>query len=183
MFLYLTLILMLGASFDEDPQLPWAAARLADSSNPNPPARLDELHEFAGTYLDRVAGENNEHLIQALLRIRDFDPGSMASVPSANLEDEVVTALARLYPQKFAYQGEFPTRSATRHGAALAKHYGFSGGRAVCLFAGLAFMLGWGFDHDPQFPWVAEALGTAGEAAGLDRLHGSAMKYLEQGLK
>jgi len=180
-YLYLTLMLMLGSWFDQDPQLPWCAAGLTDGSILHPPARLSRLHSQAMDYLDRVAGENNEHLIKALLRIRAFDPATAESIPEGRFEDEMVKLLSGFYPQKAAHQGEEATRAVVRDAGALAGEHGLRGRKAVCLLAGLAFMLGSGFHRDPQFPWAQNAL-PAGRG-DLDALQRGAMTYLEHGLR
>jgi hypothetical protein len=181
-YFFLTIMLMLGSRFDEDPQLPWCAAHLTDNSIPHPPARLNRLHSETMSYLDRVAGENNEHLTKALLRIRAFDPASVDRIPDERFDDEITQILSGFYPQKAAYQGEEATRAVVRNAAALAGRHGLTGRRAVCLVAGLAFMLGAGFHLDPQFPWAQKALPPGGEA-NLESLQQHAMAYLEFGLQ
>ena len=99
-YFYLTLMLMLGSWFDEDPQLPWCAVRLTDRSILHPPARLNRLHTETMDYLDRMAGEKNEHLIRSLLRIRAFDPASADDIPEERFEEEMVKTLSGLYPEK-----------------------------------------------------------------------------------
>jgi hypothetical protein len=181
-YFYLTLMLMLGSFFDEDPQLPWAAERLADQSIAHPPARLNRLHSDTMAYLDRVCGENNEHLVKALMRIRDFDPASAGAIPPEQFEDEMVRTLSRFFPQKAAYQGESATRAVVRGAAVLARRHAVSDQRHLCLLAGLGFMLGSGFHRDPQFPWAQEAL-PPGRPANPAALLAQAHDYLEQGLK
>jgi hypothetical protein len=178
-YLYLTLMLMLGSWFDEDPQLVWAAEMLDDRSIRHAPARLNRVHGAAMDYLDAVAGENNEHLIKALVRIRDFDPASTATIPADRFEDEMVRTLSRFHPQKADRQGEEATRTIVRQAGALARRHSLAGQSAVCLLAGLAFMLGAGFHRDPQFPWAQESL-ERGDAA---RLHKHALAYLDAGLQ
>ena len=180
-YLYLTLMLMLGSWFDEDPQLPWCAARLTARSILHPPARLNQLHSETMDYLDRVAGEDNEHLIRALLRIRAFDPASADGIPADVFEEEMVKTLSGFYPQKAAHQGAEATRLVVRNAAAVAGRAGLASQRSVCLLAGLAFMLGSGFHRDPQFPWAQDALPPEGRA-NLDALQSGAMQFLEHGL-
>jgi hypothetical protein len=181
-YFYLTLMLMLGSWFDEDPQLPWCAAGLTDPSIVHPSARLNRLHSETMDYLDRVAGENNEHLIKALLRIRAFDPASPDGIPEDRFEEEMVKTLSGFYPQKAAHQGIEATRVVVQNAGALARRHGLHSQRGVCLVASLAFMLGSGFHRDPQFPWAQEALTTQGRA-NLDALQAGAMEYLEHGLR
>jgi hypothetical protein len=180
-YFYLTLMLMLGSWFDEDPQLPWCAARLTDRSILHPPARLNRLHNETMEYLDRVAGENNEHLVLALVRIRVFDPASADEIPAERFEEEMVKTLSGFYPEKAAHQSLEATRGVVRNAAALAARSGLVSQKAVCLLAGLAFMLGSGFHRDPQFPWAEDALPPEG-LADLDALQSGAMRFLEFGL-
>ena len=69
-----------------------------------------------------------------------------------------------------------------RNAGALAGQFGLNSHRAVCLLAGLGFMLGSGFHRDPQFPWAQDALPPQGRA-DLDKLRSGAMEYLEHGLR
>jgi hypothetical protein len=181
-YLYLTLMMMLGSWFDEDPQLPWATAWLTASSPAHAPTRLNRLHDETMTYLDTIAGENNEHLIKALVRIRDFDLASVNAIPVAQFDEEISGILTRFYPQKAAYQGEEATRAVVRNARVLAQQHSLGEQKEVALLASLAFMLGSGFYRDPQFPWAQEAL-PPGSPAYPGSLLAEARVYLKHGLK
>lgn len=54
---YLRLLFVFGARFDEDERFPWAAEVLRDESIEHPAFRARQLHEAAVAYLREVAGE------------------------------------------------------------------------------------------------------------------------------
>jgi hypothetical protein len=180
--LYISLMFLLGADFESDPQLPWTSAALAAPGAPF--ARLTRLYEAASEYLDCVAGEENEHLVRALARLRAHDIRSFESTDPARLDEELLARLAWLYPQKAAAQGEEANRAAIRQGFAVARRHGLEGATGASLCVGMVFFLGSRFDRDPLVAWAAEALGGRSLSADekIDRLHGTAMEFLTRAL-
>jgi hypothetical protein len=182
-FLFLSLMLMLGAFFDEDPQLPWAAIELAEVAGRAPFERISALHDMAMAYLDRLAGTENQHLIKALLRIRalalaEFDTGAPADFPL-----HVAAKLSALFPEKAALQGEQSLLDVCALAQQAAMKHGMQAQRDAGLFALLMFMLGHGFERDPQLSWVNAALAdTSDPTAAQLELHRQALAFLEHGL-
>jgi hypothetical protein len=180
-FVYVTLMLLLGSYFDEDPQLPWAAAEL-DRHAP-PVLRLESLYEAAMDYLDRVAGEENEHLIRAVARARKVDIQMFDHVRREKLPGELTAWLGRLYPEKWSCQGEAATRAVAERAVAAAADHRLRQPAGAVLLAALAFMTGAGFARDPQLPWAAETLaGNLAPAEKLDKLNQQAMAFADFGL-
>ncbi len=181
-YLYLTLMFMLGSYFDEDPQLEWASNRLRHGK-PGDPKRIDELHDEALRYLDQVAGLDNEHLVRALLRARAVDFAGLRAVPSAAYEQQITDLLQSIYPTKFSSQGEWSTRGVAKLGIELSEKYLMQGNEGAALLAVIAFLLGSGFDRDPQHPWVQEVLCMRGAAERkVKELHRRALEFANQGL-
>jgi hypothetical protein len=179
---FIDLMFLLGRNFDTDLQLPWAAETLADASLPEEALRVDRLYDRAMEYLHRVAGPKNEHLDAALARLADL---RLDAVPAggAALYDYLLGLLRRVYPEKCDDLGELTLRRLIGRGIERAKGYGVTGGRGVAVFVGLMFMLGGGFDTDPQFAWAAAALGDEGaptEEQKVDRLYAGAMRHLAE---
>lgn len=54
--LYLDLMVAFGRDFDQDPNLPWAAAILNDDAIPAPKQRINRLHDAALAHTARLAG-------------------------------------------------------------------------------------------------------------------------------
>ena len=182
--LYVSLMFLLGADFESDPQLPWVAALLAAPAPAQPFTRLTHLYEAASEYLDRVAGEENEHLVRGLARLRAHDLRSFERTDPARLDEELLARLAWLYPQKSAAQGETANRAAIRQGIAVARRHGLEGATGVSLCTGMVFFLGSGFDCDPLVSWAAAVLGDRSLSADekIRRLHGVAMEFLTRAL-
>lgn len=189
-FLYATLMLMLGAFFDEDPQLGWLAPLMRDVTHLAPPERLDAVHEAVMLYLDEIAGEENEHLIRALLRMRDVDLEAAGDLAADGSGSGIADLLTGLFPQKACRHGDAAMRLAAGRGVALARQHGMQTGPGVVLLSTLVFMLGWRFHEDPQFPWAEAVLGPrdgqdAGPedaAAAVAVLYGHAVVFLRHGL-
>lgn len=180
-FAFVALTFMLGGLFDEDPQLPWAAEALNLSGSSEVRARV--LYARAMQHLDAVAGAMNERLIKALVRLRDAPLGLLDDVQPEALQDEILSVLARVYPEKVAAQGDDATRVVIAGAISLAADQGMALNSGSLLFAALALMCGAGFAHDPQVPWVAEIL--ASDAAAdikLTQLYEEALDFIEFGL-
>ena len=180
---YIGLMIMLGSAFDQDPQLPWAAALLGDTGFA-PAARIATVYDRALEYLGEIAGEDGELIVRAMLRIRGFDLAGVPRAP-ADQEGELCALLGGLYPQKLAAQGERPTRALIRQAVARAAEHRLVGDAGIAVFVTLAFMLGSGFDQDPLYPWAARALAdttVTDEPARVALLHREAMAYLNDSL-
>ena len=124
---------------------------------------LDPLYDDAMAYLDAVEGENNEHLVRALLRVRALDPAAVPAFAPAQMH----AFFARIFPTKAARQQEAASLKLAELARAAAGRYRLAGPRDATLIALHMFLLGSGFDRDPQFPWVAESLmGAAPDRGG-----------------
>ena len=134
-YLFLMLMLMLGAGFDADPLLPWVKVELA--RQPEAPAmdRCFALHAAALAYLDLVAGEDNEHLVKALIRLRDFDLGACDALDATEFPPELGRSLILLYPQKAEPLGPQRLAALVQAASARALQHGFVAHGAVALVA------------------------------------------------
>jgi hypothetical protein len=177
---YLALVFMLGAGFETDPQFRFVPSILAGPRRAAPAARIAACYDAAMRFLDDVCGDDNEYLVRALVRVRDFDLAAFDVPDRARQADAVAGALTALYPEKAAALGGAVMRDLALSGGALASEAGLDGPRGAMLCAGLAFMLGSGFLHDPQFPWVEDALRAPARRA--EMLHDGAMAYLRAAL-
>src|SRR5690606_1353381 len=107
-YLYLTMMFMLGSAFDEDPQLPWAKQLLASGI----PTQV--LHARALEYLDGVVGEDNGHLVRALVRARSIALEVLPLPDAPEFESRTVALLEEIHPSKFAAQGAGATEATIR---------------------------------------------------------------------
>jgi hypothetical protein len=177
---YLSLMVILGAGFETDPQLAFGAPILANRNVSAPAGRIAAFYDAAMTFLDTICGEDNEHLVRALIRVRDFDLAAFDAPDRARQADAIAAVLEKLYPEKAAAVGGQVLRQLAVSGAELAHAAGLEGPRGAMLCAGLAFLLGSGFDRDPQFPWVEDALRATDHRA--EKLHAGAIAFLRAGL-
>lgn len=182
--LFTALTLILGAEFDRDPQLPWAAGLLADLSL-GPSDRLDYLYRTTLDYLSSTAGEDSELIVRAMLRIRAWDPALAPATDADAWEQDMCALFDHLYPEKFAFQDEDATLAMLRAIPARAARYQLDAPPALSIYALHAFMLGFGFDTDPLHPWAAQALSAPDCPSPQDRvarLWDAAMQHLNESL-
>jgi hypothetical protein len=184
---YFSMALLLGSSFDEDPQLPWARAALLDSASDGaggdigPRVRQAWLTTVA--YVVRTAGAAGEHLVRALVRTRAFALGDAPRSSGAEQEAELSALLRTLHPTKWEHQGDDATREIVRAAQSAAEELDVNSPEGVLLLSGLGFLLGSGALDDPLFPWVRRDLAVAatGEER-IARLHASALAYVDGAL-
>jgi hypothetical protein len=181
--LYINSMIMLGSNFDTDLQLPWAADILKDESITDSVARVDALCEKTLEYLDRVAGTNEGYYKRALLSVREVPIQDFSQSVTGGVEPRIIGQLQKIWPKKCEDLGERAVRQLIRHALESAKEYSITNDRGIMVYAGLMFMLGGGFDKDPQFPWAALVLNDesiTNEPAKVDRLYKEAMAFLEK---
>ncbi len=184
--LYLNLMAMMGAEFDEDPLIPWAARGLDDLSTPSPSARLDAVYDSAIAFLESTCGRKNLYLVRAKLRIRRQEFDFLNKFRWNALPPVLAGFLEKIYPQKAARAGESAMKDLTLHAASTAQEWGVSTGRAAGIHALHMFMLGSGYQRDPFYSWAAEILDSR-EAGAVDRRFDRMLKaslaYMERTLR
>ena len=181
--LYINLMFMLGASFEDDPQIPWAGEQVRDLSVDPPFHRIQRAFRSALDYLGETSGEDNRYLVRAMIRIRDHEPPVATADPLS--DDELFDLLGKLYPQKRDFQGPEPTRALIRMARERIAALGFTGGGTLTVFVVLMFMLGAGFDTDPLYPWAGEVLADPSflrESLRIRALYRAAMEHLSVSL-
>lgn len=156
-YLYVSLMFLLGSYFDEDPQLPWVAELLKDQAPETANTRMAPVYDQAMTLLDSMVGPENEYLRQTLGMLQQSQ--IFESLPEApSFGHRLLLLLQALAPQKYQVLGDNILRDLVRHGYGTAKQHGLTTERDAMIYLSLAFLLGSGFDHDPLYPWVAEVL-------------------------
>jgi hypothetical protein len=183
--LYINLVFLLGSNFNTDPQLPWAAAILNDETITDSVTRIDRLHDKGMEYLAQVAGVENEYLGRALLKVREISVEDFAQTPTANAGDVAATQLQTIWRRKCQHMGETTLRRLIRDAIESAKGYNIASERGVVLYTDLMFLLGSGFDKDPQFPWAENVLNDKSvpdQSTTVNRLYKEAMAFMEKWL-
>ena len=93
--------------------------------------------------------------------------------------------LRSVWPEKSESVGADRLRQLVVHAAGTAGRDSMPGEEAVALHLGLAFFLGIGVDHDPQFPWVASIVSDPSIPSGPERvrrLEAAAREYWQRWL-
>lgn len=180
--LYLDLTLMLGAEFDTDPQIPWAAQILADPGFTHPTLRIDHLTNTALAHLERTAGVDDERLERVYLRLRRemTDTIAMVDRSGALWPQLALRVLRRIWPERVDELGEEPLAQLIRRSYEAAHHSGLAARHDLAIYLVCAFLFGSGFDRDPQYPWAAAALSAAsGDGARrAERLYHEGLSWL-----
>jgi hypothetical protein len=184
--IWLSLMLILGADFAIDPQLPWVRELLDPDSDPDPGERLELLFKHTLDYLGKTAGKDGELVVRALLRMRAIDFASVPALDDEAAVDDACQRLRAVYPQKFAFQGHALTAMNVARQRCAAREWGLQGPGAEFLFVLLSFMLGSGFVDDPLHGWARDVLQARdGESVGgtrATRLEAAAREHLDLSL-
>ena len=186
--LYVGLMFMLGSYFDQDPQLPWAAKILTDEEITDPNDRADQLYDQAMAYLDEVAGDESQYLDRALRKMRELPVSALSRTgedKQISFGDYMLKLLYALFFEKYQTVGDPNMRQLVRQSYQAARSYNLTSEPGMAIYIGLMFMLGSGFDRDPQCPWAEAVLSdaTLTDPAKKDELlYQSAMAYLDKWL-
>lgn len=186
--LYVGLMFMLGSYFDHDPQLPWAAKILTDEDIVDPNVRADRVYDRAMAFLNEAAGAQSQYLDRALRKARELPVSAMARTgvdKQISFGDYMLKLLYRLFFEKYEAVGDPNIRQMVRQGYQTAISYNLTGEPGMATYIFLMFMLGSGFDRDPQYPWAEAVLSDAALTDPTKKgesLYKSAMAHLEKWL-
>jgi hypothetical protein len=154
--LYIEMMFLFGSGFDTDPQYPWATRILEDQSD-DEFLRADRLHASTMTYLERVAGPENEHAKAALHRMKSIGVDLVTS-GGPTFEISVLAGMRHLYPEKCEFIGQPALEALIEEGTHFATAHSAvePADRGLCV--GMMFVLGHGFASDPLLRWGREPL-------------------------
>src|ERR1051325_7381008 len=128
------LMFLLGSSFDTDPQLQWAAEILSSENPQDESTRTQALYDKAIEYLDRVSGEQNEHIDAAQVRLRDEQPDNFAASDISTPGEDLLLRLRHLFPEKYGHVGEAWLQRLIEQGVEEANNYGITDGRGIAVY-------------------------------------------------
>jgi hypothetical protein len=148
--MYLNAMLLLGSNFDTDTMYPWAKDILYDPRLRHPRQRIDVLADRALHVFGEIAGPNRSHLNRALVAFRKDERTLLDDIGRHTLADLPAFA-SRMFPRKLAVIGDAAIASVGGNAAYAAARYGFTGPSQQLLYSLLMFVLGSGFDTDPQY--------------------------------
>ncbi|HYE89647.1 MAG TPA: hypothetical protein VEA38_01450 [Terriglobales bacterium] len=165
---------VLGAYFDEDPQLSWAAVAVSRRGAAES-TRLGEIQAGLVAYLDRAGGRR---YVRALLRARRM---SFAELTDGSPAD-ALARIAQLHPGKAADLGHLDAGSFLALAAAGARLDGLESPRGRALYVVMMVLTSTRFARDPVYPWAREALDAAGADpdARAEALHARAMREIDR---
>lgn len=179
--LYLNATLMLGAHFDTDPMYAWAAEILPDTRR-HPRVRIDKVTDEMLKTFKAFAGARRIHLNRALVRFRQRKAVLLRELNERSLRDFSMVAM-EWYPHKHAIVGEDALGRIALHASSKAASYGLRREPDVLLYALLMFLLGTGYDSDPQYSALRQVLldtSLADSQSKANALYRAANAYLEQ---
>ena len=162
--------MLFGMSFARDPQYPGFAAAVAASGEEM--ARAECLYREMTAFISDCFGPNARDLHAALAALLAFG-SAPPPLSDADVDEQAVRILSRIYPKKAARLGERATTALIAHAEAKARDLGFATPRARMLVITLSFAFGCDFDCDPFFPWISRTLarGEGAEAPGQRAVH------------
>lgn len=154
--LFVELSLLLGAGFDRDEMVPFAAQILAEDGSQTD--RADELYAHAVAFIKEVSGPGGRHEHDAWVRLRGLLAAEPAWGDGRDVAASLLTTMAAVYPEKAARVGEPALRgligAAEREAAAHDMH----AAEDVALVASLMFAVGAGCFTDPFHAWIAASV-------------------------
>jgi len=164
--IYIELMLMLGSSFDTDPQLAWAAELLNDETIKGEVERIDRLQQKAWDYVEQVlpdfGGAEGEasakSFIEQIRQLRHTRNENLIQSEVPEFYQRVIAQLKQTLPRKCELLSEQGLRRLINRGMGLASSYNITTERGYAFFVAAMFMLGSGFDKDPQLPWAERVL-------------------------
>lgn len=162
---FVTLSLVLGIGFSDDPLLPWASRIVAQGAGR--PGTGERLTEEAAVYLELTNGADGRAALVAMLRAVSLDfATATATDASADPDASLWQLLRHLWPRKHrrvqpAQRAAFLTSAKTTAAAD-----GMDTAGSVRLHSILSFLLGIQFSRDPALPWAQAALAATAGAPG-----------------
>jgi hypothetical protein len=163
--IYTETMLMLGSGFDADPQLPWAAELLNDETMSEEIERIDRLQDRAWEYVKQIRPDfghaeetGPKSFFEQLRRLMQERNEVLQQAAVPEFYNRTISALKQTLPRKCELLGEVSLRRLISSGLELAGSYDITTERGCAFFVAAMFMLGSGFDKDPQVPWAAKVL-------------------------
>lgn len=182
--MYLALMAILGAGFDEDPQIPWAKSIFDPACESLD--RITLTYSRAVQYLDATGGPKCSWLLRARLRVQKQDMTVLDNVHPRALPARIRELLVQLYPQKADVIGEKALGQLVQAAIGRAEARGAKSARPALIQAVHMYFLGAAYEQDPCYPWGGAALADeAGGAIGkrFDRMHQLTLQYLDRSSK
>lgn len=187
---YIDLMCLLGSGFDCDPQVPWAARILNDRTETET-GRTKQLHARTLDYVNHVMPDYRRLVasspkapgIEELQRLRQESSQPVAASAYPQFVTRVLLRLQQIFPAKCEYLGSDVVLKTINHAMAAGETHGINIERGFLLYGTITFIVGAGFESDPQVPWAGEVLKDPSLKEPLrkvDRLYAEAVSFLNR---
>ena len=151
LLLFTHLTFLLGIGFDRDPQTPWAAEILSDTSI-DEVERVEKMYQRSAAHCQETLGAKGEFIDAVLRKLPNEPSDGFKESGLSDFEKYMLRRYLLLYPEKFRSAGEERLMDLIQSGTREAASYGLTSERGRTLFLVLAFLLGSEFAKDPQYP-------------------------------
>lgn len=183
--LYLNCMVVLGSHFDQDPKFAWAKELLGPADGGSPSERMTRVNGRMVQLAKSWRACMMSGLRDALLALEATNGQAAAERPELSVK-EVVQQLGRSFPEGTGNFTPKELRDLAETGLSRAGTYKLASGDERFLFISLMFLLGSGFDADPRFPWIAEAMAkpaTAGSDPGMGHIVADTLARIQHALQ
>lgn len=154
---YLNNMIILGSNFDADPMHPWVHSILLEDNKKDSKMKIDKLSSTAIEVMSQIAGETHLHLNRALLNLNNKSEEIFNKLLDSDLTN-ASDILKEIFPEKHKVIGEENLKNMIKLGVANAKNYGIKSEPNVVVYLLFMFLIGSGFDEDPQFSVLRKIL-------------------------
>lgn len=152
--LYVTLAFILGSHFDKNPLYPWARKNLVDDRDL---VETTRTHRFYNLLRRHVRSTRDETGIYNEPILRYPEKSLPPYTTDRTVEAYLVEQLEVMAPAHCAEAGPNLVAELVRVAIERAEKRGILSAVGLSIYVPLTFLLGVGFDEDPQFPWAVEA--------------------------
>jgi len=152
--LYVTLTFVVGGHFDQNPLYPWAQKNLIEDRNLVETTRTHRFYNALRRYARSVRDETGTYN-EPILRYPEASLPPYSS--KQTVEEYLVEQIRAIAPMHFDEAGEGLVDDLVHLAMERARTIGILSASGLAIYVPLSFLLGIGFDEDPQFPWASEA--------------------------
>jgi hypothetical protein len=155
--IFLNSMLWLGSYFDTDVQYPWAREALNGPPLNDQKAKATRLADASVRYMLRLAGPDNRHFGELVDRLRR-DGDTYLNARTTGRSSSAVEILASLFPEKAELIGADTLLRLVHSSKDQAARHGLLTEECALAYVILMYLIGSGFDADPQFGWAEPIL-------------------------
>jgi hypothetical protein len=184
-FLFVSIMFMLGSGFDTDFQCPWAQEILGNNDEKKD-EQINTLYEAAMEHLNTLIGVRDDEHVKVLMRIRDKNIDETVEEVQNDLAEGIRNFCVEIHPRKAKLIGEHGIDRLVKQATETALKYDITHDKGTVIILAHMFLLGCSFDTDPQFPWVIETLHhetPEDESDKYNLLYNGAIEHLNKSLK